>query len=261
MTTPSSQMHLRGAGDTGVRRASHRLSSARRAPSHAWRADRPELRRRACRVGGTRPVWRRDDRCDASRHQEGEDRKLFREAMQRIGLDVPCSAYAYSVADAEPLPLRWAGPWSSARASRWRRRRGDRLQRRRARQITGIGHGPVTGERGARRGERARWKEYEMEVMRDANDNCVIVCSIENFDAMGVHTGTPLPSRPRRLSPTASTRCSGRVACDHARDRRRDRRQQRAVRREPSDGRLVVIEMNPRVSRSSALASKAPASR
>ncbi|HSQ21578.1 MAG TPA: carbamoyl-phosphate synthase large subunit, partial [Coriobacteriia bacterium] len=102
------------------------------------------------------------------------------------------------------------------------------------------------------------WKEYEMEVMRDANDNCVIVCSIENFDAMGVHTGDSITVAPAM------------TLTDREYQTLRDA--SFAIMREigvttggsnvqfavnPADGRVVVIEMNPRVSRSSALASKA----
>ena len=102
------------------------------------------------------------------------------------------------------------------------------------------------------------WKEYEMEVMRDMDDNVVIICSIENFDAMGVHTGDSITVAPAQ------------TLTDKEYQRMRDA--SLAVIREigvetggsniqfaidPKDGRMIVIEMNPRVSRSSALASKA----
>jgi carbamoyl-phosphate synthase large subunit len=101
------------------------------------------------------------------------------------------------------------------------------------------------------------WKEFEMEVVRDKKDNCIIVCSIENLDPMGVHTATRSRWRRRRRSPTRNTRscatrrsrCCARSASTPA--------VERAVRDQPGDGRMIVIEMNPRVSRSSALASKA----
>ena len=105
----------------------------------------------------------------------------------------------------------------------------------------------------------AGWKEFELEVMRDGKDNVVIVCSIENFDPMGVHTGDShhrgAGADADRQGVPAHARRRDR---DHPRDRRRYRRLEHPVRR-PSGrtGRLVVIEMNPRVSRSSALASKA----
>ena len=94
--------------------------------------------------------------------------------------------------------------------------------------------------------------------MRDLRDNVVIICSIENFDPMGVPTGDSITValRPNPDGQRISThaRCRHR---DHPRDRCRDRWVQHPVCRQPGDGRMVVIEMNPRVSRSSALASKA----
>ena len=102
------------------------------------------------------------------------------------------------------------------------------------------------------------WKEYEMEVVRDKNDNCIIVCSIENFDAMGVHTGDSitvapaqtLSDREYQLMRDASIAVLREVGVDTG-----GSNVQFAV--NPRDGRMIVIEMNPRVSRSSALASKA----
>ena len=102
------------------------------------------------------------------------------------------------------------------------------------------------------------WKEFEMEVVRDRNDNCIIICSIENFDPMGVHTGDSITVAPAqtltdkeyqlmRDASIAVLRKIG-VECGGS-------NVQFAV--NPQDGRLLVIEMNPRVSRSSALASKA----
>jgi carbamoyl-phosphate synthase large subunit len=102
------------------------------------------------------------------------------------------------------------------------------------------------------------WGEFELEVMRDHADNAVIVCSIENVDPMGVHTGDSVTRRAaaepqRRDLPAAARPGDG----GDPRDRRRDRRLERAVRGQPATQEIVVIEMNPRVSRSSALASKA----
>jgi carbamoyl-phosphate synthase large subunit len=97
-----------------------------------------------------------------------------------------------------------------------------------------------------------------MEVVRDRKDNCIIICSIENLDPMGVHTGDSITVAPAQTLTDKEYQimrnASHRGA---ARDRRRYRRLQRAVRDQPEDGRMIVIEMNPRVSRSSALASKA----
>ena len=103
------------------------------------------------------------------------------------------------------------------------------------------------------------WKEFELEVIRDKADNFIVVCSIENIDPMGVHTGDSITVAPamtltdKRVPAPARRRARG-----HDRDRRRDRRLERAVRgRARRRHASIVIEMNPRVSRSSALASKA----
>ena len=97
-----------------------------------------------------------------------------------------------------------------------------------------------------------------MEVVRDKADNCIIVCSIENLDPMGVHTGDSITVAPAQTLTDREYQIPARR--EHrgpARDRRRHRRLERAVRDQPGQRRMVVIEMNPRVSRSSALASKA----
>ncbi len=191
--------------------------------------------------------------------KKGEDRRLFSEAMERIGLETPRSAYGYSVADAEafarevgwPVVIRPSFTLGGAGG-------GIAYNLEELREITagGIALSPVAEvlvEESV-----LGWKEYEMEVMRDANDNCVIICSIENFDAMGVHTGDSITVAPAL------------TLSDREYQRLRDA--SFAIMREigvttggsnvqfavnPADGRLVVIEMNPRVSRSSALASKA----
>ncbi len=134
-----------------------------------------------------------------------------------------------------------------------------RLQPRRVRRVGAIrpGQSPVTEV--LIEESIIGWKEYEMEVMRDMDDNVVIICSIENFDPMGVHTGDSITVAPAQ------------TLTDKEYQRMRDA--SLAVIREigvetggsniqfainPKDGRMIVIEMNPRVSRSSALASKAP---
>ena len=102
------------------------------------------------------------------------------------------------------------------------------------------------------------WKEFEMEVVRDRNDNCIIICSIENVDAMGVHTGDSITVAPAQtltdkeyqLMRNASIAVLRRIGVDTG-----GSNVQFAI--NPEDGRMIVIEMNPRVSRSSALASKA----
>ena len=102
------------------------------------------------------------------------------------------------------------------------------------------------------------WKEYELEVMRDLADNCIIICSIENFDPMGVHTGDSitvapaqtLTDREYQMMRDGALRCLREIGVDTG-----GSNVQFAI--NPANGRMVIIEMNPRVSRSSALASKA----
>jgi len=105
------------------------------------------------------------------------------------------------------------------------------------------------------------WKEYELEVMRDLKDNVIIICSIENFDPMGVHTGDSITVAPAQTLTDreyqrmrdAAIACIREIGVETG-----GSNVQFAI--EPHDGRMTIIEMNPRVSRSSALASKAPAS-
>lgn len=102
------------------------------------------------------------------------------------------------------------------------------------------------------------WKEYEMEVVRDKNDNCIIVCSIENFDAMGIHTGDSITVAPAQTLTDKEYQIMRNASMAVLREigvETGGSNVQFAV--NPKNGRLIVIEMNPRVSRSSALASKA----
>ncbi|PRC49282.1 carbamoyl phosphate synthase large subunit, partial [Mycobacterium sp. ITM-2017-0098] len=102
------------------------------------------------------------------------------------------------------------------------------------------------------------WKEYELELMRDGRDNVVVVCSIENFDPMGVHTGDSVTVAPAMTLTDREYQVMRTLGIDILREVGVDTggcNIQFAV--NPADGRLIVIEMNPRVSRSSALASKA----
>jgi carbamoylphosphate synthase large subunit len=88
------------------------------------------------------------------------------------------------------------------------------------------------------------WKEYEMEVVRDKADNCIIVCSIENLDPMGVHTGDSITVAPAQTLTDKEYQPAQRLDRRAARDRRGHRRLQRAVRINPKNGRMIVIEMN-----------------
>ncbi|HET6498341.1 MAG TPA: carbamoyl-phosphate synthase large subunit, partial [Coriobacteriia bacterium] len=196
-------------------------------------------------------------RLDAIR--KGEDRKLFAEAMARIGLDVPRSGYAYSTRDAEALvgtlgfPVVVRPSYTLGGAGG-----GIAYNIEELRDI--VSHGLALSPVSEALIEESviGWKEFEMEVMRDRNDNAVIVCSIENFDAMGVHTGDSitvapaqtLSDREYQVMRNASLAIMREVGVETG-----GSNVQFAV--DPASGRLVVIEMNPRVSRSSALASKA----
>ncbi len=191
--------------------------------------------------------------------RKAEDRTAFKEAMIRIGLDIPVSGIAHSLSEARvvleqvglPCVIRAAytlgGSGSGFATSREQfeamATRGLQLSRISEILIEESLHG---------------WKEYELEVIRDRNDNVVVVCSIENLDPMGVHTGDSITVAPAqtlsdreyqqmRDSAKAIMREIG-VDCGGS-------NVQFAV--DPETGRQVVIEMNPRVSRSSALASKA----
>ena len=188
-----------------------------------------------------------------------EDRERFKVAMQEIGLATPSSGIAHSLDEAMEVIERIGLP-VVIRPAYILGGRG-----------TGIASTPEEFRRAAARGldaspiseiliekSIAGWKEYELEVMRDRADNCVIVCSIENLDPMGVHTGDSITVAPAQtLSDVeyqamrdAAFACIRRVGVETG-----GSNVQFAV--DPSNGDMVIIEMNPRVSRSSALASKA----
>ncbi|MCB9737151.1 MAG: carbamoyl-phosphate synthase large subunit [Deltaproteobacteria bacterium] len=191
--------------------------------------------------------------------EKAESRELFKAAMEKIGLEMPRSAFAYTLEEALEA-VKDVGYPAIIRPSFT---------------LGGTGGGVAHDEEELReivaRGLDASptsevlveesvlgWKEYEMEVVRDRRDNCIIVCAIENLDPMGVHTGDSITVAPAQ------------TLTDKEYQRMRDA--SFAVLREigvdtggsnvqfgldPATGRMVIIEMNPRVSRSSALASKA----
>jgi carbamoyl-phosphate synthase large subunit len=191
---------------------------------------------------------------------KGEDRQLFKEAMLRIGLDVPRSGIAHSIADASrigdaigkfPLIIRPAFTLGgSGGGIAYNPDELDEIVER------GLALSPVTEV--LIEESLVGWKEFEMEVMRDCADNCVVICSIENFDPMGVHTGDSITVAPAQtlsdrefqLMRDASFAVIREIGVETG-----GSNIQFAV--NPRNGRMVVIEMNPRVSRSSALASKA----
>ena len=191
---------------------------------------------------------------------KGEDRQLFKEAMVRIGLDVPRSGVAHSLSDAQavaagigtyPLIIRPAFTLGGAGGGiAYNREEFEEIVSR------GLEQSPV--KEALIEESLLGWKEFEMEVMRDRMDNCVVICSIENLDPMGIHTGDSITVAPvqtltdkeYQLMRDASFAVIREIGVETG-----GSNIQFAV--DPKTGRMVVIEMNPRVSRSSALASKA----
>ena len=191
--------------------------------------------------------------------EKAEDRLKFREAMDRIGLQSPRSGIAHSVEEALEA-LHGVGLPAIIRPSFTLGGTGGGIAYNREEFVSivagGLDASPTTEvliEESV-----LGWKEYEMEVVRDRADNTIIVCSIENVDPMGVHTGDSITVAPAmtltdkeyQIMRNASMACLREIGVETG-----GSNVQFAV--NPADGRLVVIEMNPRVSRSSALASKA----
>jgi carbamoyl-phosphate synthase large subunit len=191
---------------------------------------------------------------------KGEDRQLFKEAMLRIGLDLPRSGIARSLGDIDrivgeigtfPLIIRPAFTLGGTGGGiAYNREELDAIVAR------GLDLSPV--HEVLIEESLVGWKEFEMEVMRDRMDNCVVVCSIENFDPMGVHTGDSITVAPAQTLTDKEYQLMRDAAFAVIREigvETGGSNIQFAV--NPDNGRMVVIEMNPRVSRSSALASKA----
>ena len=188
-----------------------------------------------------------------------EDRDKFKSAMEEIGLEVPQSGFAHSLDEALAIgesigyPIMIRPSFILGGAGTGIARDRQHLTQLAAEGLDASPVSEVLVERSI-----AGWKEYELEVMRDHADNCVVICSIENFDPMGVHTGDSITVAPAQtLSDVeyqtmrdAAFACIRRVGVETG-----GSNVQFAV--DPTDGRQIVIEMNPRVSRSSALASKA----
>ncbi|WP_276882545.1 carbamoyl-phosphate synthase large subunit [Campylobacter cuniculorum] len=191
--------------------------------------------------------------------KKGEDRQVFKECMKKIGMDLPKSMYAYDYDEALKASMEIGFP----------------LMIRASYTLGGAGSGVVYNlDEFKELATQALnlspiheilieesllgWKEYEMEVIRDRLDNCIIVCSIENLDPMGVHTGDSITIAPAltltdkeyQVMRNASFAILREIGVDTG-----GSNVQFAI--NPKNGRMIVIEMNPRVSRSSALASKA----
>jgi len=192
--------------------------------------------------------------------KKGEDRELFKQAMLDIGLDVARSFSVRTLEEARshleelgdfPIILRPAYTLGGTGGGiAYNREEFDEMMR------IGLDASPISQV--LMEECLLGWKEYEMEVMRDYKDQCVVICSIENFDPMGVHTGDSITVAPAmtlsdkeyQLMRDASFACIREIGVETG-----GSNIQFAT--NPENGRMVVIEMNPRVSRSSALASKA----
>ncbi len=191
--------------------------------------------------------------------KKGEDRQLFKEAMQRIGLDLPKSDRAYSLKEATEITQRIGFPLI-IRPSFTLGGTGGSVAYNIEEFKELAKHGLESSMIGEVLIEESviGWKEFELEVMRDIKDNVVIICSIENFDPMGVHTGDSITVAPIQTLTDkeyqkmrdAAIACIREIGVETG-----GSNIQFAV--HPESGRMVIIEMNPRVSRSSALASKA----
>ena len=191
--------------------------------------------------------------------EKAEDRFLFREAMKKIGLSCPKSRVVRSMDEAQ-LALPEIGLPAIIRPSFTLGGTGGGIAYNRTQYADIIAGGIAASPVHEVLVEESvlGWKEYEMEVVRDRNDNCIIICSIENIDPMGVHTGDSITVAPAltltdkeyQIMRNASIAVLREIGVDTG-----GSNVQFAV--NPADGRMIVIEMNPRVSRSSALASKA----
>jgi carbamoyl-phosphate synthase large subunit len=190
---------------------------------------------------------------------KAEDRERFREAMRRIGLATPRSALAHSMEEAIQVQAQIGFP-TIIRPSFTMGGSGGGVAWNREECVAICERGLDLSPSGELLIEESiiGWKEFEREVVRDRNDNCIIVCSIENFDAMGVHTGDSITGAPAQTLTDREYQLMRDASIAVLREigvATGGSNVQFAV--NPKDGKLVVIEMNPRVSRSSALASKA----
>jgi len=190
---------------------------------------------------------------------KAEDRDLFRKAMRKIGLDMPRSAIAHSMEEAHQVQAQIGFP-TIIRPSFTMGGSGGGIAYNREEFVEICERGLDLSPTSELLIEESilGWKEYEMEVVRDCKDNCIIICSIENLDPMGVHTGDSITVAPAQtltdkeyqIMRNASLAVLREIGVDTG-----GSNVQFAI--DPENGRMIIIEMNPRVSRSSALASKA----
>jgi carbamoyl-phosphate synthase large subunit len=191
--------------------------------------------------------------------EKAEDRDLFKAAMARIGLEVPRSGYAHSLEEAKRIQASFGFP-AILRPSFTLGGMGGGIAYNAEEFDEKVQWALQQSPRGQVLVEESvlGWKEYELEVMRDKKDNVVIICSIENLDPMGVHTGDSITVAPAMTLTDKEYQHMRDAAAAVIREigvETGGSNVQFAV--NPADGRMVIVEMNPRVSRSSALASKA----
>jgi carbamoyl-phosphate synthase large subunit len=257
--TPDCRREDHRPREAEMKRLGRESGQTRPAP-HPRRPDRPQHRhvapsQRRARSHGVEMIGAK-----AEAIQKGEDRQIFKDLMLSIGLDVPISGTAHNMDEARaiadrigrfPLIIRPAFTLGGTGGGiAYNRDEFEEIAKR------GIDLSPVNEI--LIEESLLGWKEYEMEVMRDKADNCVIICSIENFDPMGVHTGDSITVAPiqtltdkeYQIMRDASFAVIRAVGVETG-----GSNIQFGV--SPDNGRMVIIEMNPRVSRSSALASKA----
>jgi len=196
---------------------------------------------------------------DSEAINKAEDRDLFRAAMTKIGLDMPKSAIAHTLDEALELQKELGYP-TIIRPSFTMGGSGGGIAYNKQDFIEICQRGLYMSPTSELLLDESiiGWKEYEMEVVRDRKDNCIIICSIENFDPMGVHTGDSITVAPAQTLTDKEYQIMRNASLEVLREIGVDTggsNVQFAV--QPDTGRLIIIEMNPRVSRSSALASKA----
>lgn len=188
-----------------------------------------------------------------------EDRELFNKAMDRLGFEVAKSKTAHSMEEAFAAQAEVGYP-TVVRPSFTMGGSGGGIAYNKEEFVDICERGLYLSPTDELLIEESvlGWKEYEMEVVRDTNDNCIIICSIENFDPMGVHTGDSITVAPAQTLTDKEYQILRNVSLAVLREIGVDTGGSNVqVAINPEDGRMVVIEMNPRVSRSSALASKA----